>query len=133
MPKVKRIFTIGHSNRGLEEFIEILKGAGVEVVVDVRRFPKSKFEHFNRENLENGLKLAGIDYYYLGDKLGGFRRGGYENYTNTKEFNEGIEELVKIAEERLTAIMCAERLVFRCHRRFIAKRLEEIGFKVIHL
>ncbi len=133
MPKCEKIFTVGHSNRGVEDFIKILKDAKVEVVVDVRRFPRSKFEHFNRENLESILKKNGIDYYYLGEKLGGFRKGGYENYTKTEEFEKGIEELIKIAQEKLTAIMCAEKLFFRCHRRFIAKRLEELGFEVIHL
>jgi len=133
MSRCEKIFTVGHSNRTVEEFIKILKEAGVEVVVDVRRFPRSKFEHFNRENLQSILKKNGIEYYYLGEKLGGFRKGGYENYTKTEEFNEGIEELIKIAREKPTAIMCAEKLVFRCHRRFIAKRLEELGFTVMHL
>uniref|UniRef100_A0A7V3ZZQ5 DUF488 domain-containing protein n=2 Tax=candidate division WOR-3 bacterium TaxID=2052148 RepID=A0A7V3ZZQ5_UNCW3 len=133
MPKCEKIFTVGHSNRAVEDFIRILREAGVEAVVDVRRFPRSKFEHFNRENLESILKKNGIDYYYLGEKLGGFRKGGYENYTKTEEFEKGIEELIKIAQEKLTAIMCAEKLFFRCHRRFIAKRLEELGFEVIHL
>lgn len=133
MPTCEKIFTVGHSNRGMGEFIRLLKEAGVEVVVDVRRFPKSKFEHFNRENLENSLKEAGIDYFYLGDKLGGFRKGGYENYTKTEDFKEGIAVLVEIARRRPTAIMCAEKLFFRCHRRFIAKKLEEMGFEVIHL
>lgn len=117
----------------MEEFIKILKETGVEIVVDVRRFPKSKFEHFNRENLEISLKEVGIEYYYLGDKLGGFRKGGYENYTKTKDFEEGIGILTEIARKKLTAIMCAEKLFFRCHRRFIARKLEEMGFEVIHL
>ena len=133
MSKCEKIFTVGHSSRAVEDFIKILKDAKVEVVVDVRRFPRSKFEHFNRENLESILKKNGIDYYYLGEKLGGFRKGGYENYTKTEEFEKGIEELIKIAQEKLTAIMCAEKLFFRCHRMFIAKRLEELGFEVIHL
>ncbi|MDI6850720.1 MAG: DUF488 domain-containing protein [bacterium] len=130
---MQKNFTIGHSNRTMEEFIKILKETGVEIVVDVRRFPKSKFEHFNRENLEISLKEVGIEYYYLGDKLGGFRKGGYENYTKTKDFEEGIGILTEIARKKLTAIMCAEKLFFRCHRRFIARKLEEMGFEVIHL
>lgn len=133
MPNCEKIFTVGHSNRAVEDFIRILKEAGIEVVVDVRRFPRSKFEHFNRENLESILKKNGIEYYYLGEKLGGFRKGGYENYTKTEEFEKGIQELIEIAQEKQTAVMCAEKLFFRCHRRFIAKRLEELGFEVIHL
>jgi len=130
---MKLIFTVGHSNRNLDEFTALLKEHGVQCVIDVRRFPRSKFSHFNRENLELALREVGICYKYLGDLLGGFRKGGYEAYMKSSEFQKGLEVLSGMCENARCAIMCAERLYFKCHRRFIAKVLEEMGWKAIHL
>ncbi|MCJ7577489.1 MAG: DUF488 family protein [candidate division Zixibacteria bacterium] len=73
------------------------------------------------------------EYFYLGDTLGGFRKRGYEDYTHSQDFAWGIEELKKIATQFVTAFMCAERFPWRYHRRFIAKNLEEDGWRVIHI
>lgn len=128
------IYTIGTSNRSIEEFIGILKKYQIATVIDVRSFPKSeRFPHFNRENLREALEKEDIGYFYLGDKLGGFRKGGYENYTKTEEFAKGIEKLEEIAELSLSVFFCAEKLFFRCHRRFISDVLTEKGWKVIHI
>lgn len=128
------IYTIGTSNRSIEEFIGILKKYQIATVIDVRSFPKSeRFPHFNRGNLREALEKEGIGYFYLGDKLGGFRKGGYENYTKTEEFAKGIEKLEEIAELSLSVFFCAEKLFFRCHRRFISDVLTEKGWKVIHI
>ena len=128
------IYTIGHSNRSLEEFLSLLDHYGIGLVVDVRRFPTSrKYPHFSRESLEAALSSRGIGYAWLGDLLGGYRKGGYRAYMETEEFRRGLERLLELAEGRRTAIMCAERLWFRCHRRFIADALVAMGHEVVHI
>jgi len=127
------IYTLGTSTRTLEEFIALLKQLGVEVVVDVRRFPSSRFEYFKKEELARSLPETGIDYGHLGGELGGYRRGGYQAFLASEEFKRGLEKLEGIAKERKIAIVCAERLPWRCHRRFIGGELERRGWKVIHV
>jgi uncharacterized protein (DUF488 family) len=129
----KTIYTLGTSTRSPEEFISLLTGHRIEAVADVRRFPTSRFEHFKRENLAGLLHGSGIEYIYLGDELGGYRRGGYPNFTTTPEFQAGLARLERIARERKTAFICAERFPWRCHRRFIAMELERRGWPVIHI
>jgi len=127
------VYTLGTSTRSGEEFIELLTSHGVEVVVDVRRFPSSRFEHFGREKLAGLLSEAGIYYVYMGEELGGYRRGGYQSFTTTSEFQMGLKKLEKVARERRTAIVCAERFPWRCHRRFIALELQRLGWQVNHI
>lgn len=130
----KLIYTIGTSNRSIEEFIEILKKYQIETAIDVRSFPQSKkFPHFNSDSFKEALEKEGIRYVYLGKELGGFRKGGYENYTKTEEFAKGIEKLEEIAEQSLSVFFCAEKLFFRCHRRFISEVLKERGWRVFHI
>ncbi|MEO0300714.1 MAG: DUF488 domain-containing protein [candidate division WOR-3 bacterium] len=130
---VKEIFTIGHSNRKIDEFIDILLFYKIKNLIDIRRFPSSeKFFWFNKENLEKELKKHNILYFWLGEELGGFRRRGYENYMNTQNYKLGIEKLIDISRER-SCIMCAEKLFFRCHRKFLSKTLKELNYKVIHI
>jgi uncharacterized protein (DUF488 family) len=130
---MKTIYTIGHSTRKLEELIDILKNFKIEVLVDIRHFPRSRHNsQFNKENLEVELPKNKIEYLWL-EKLGGFRKGGYLAYMESDEFKEGLNELIKIAKKKLTAIMCAEILWFKCHRRFVSDKLKELGFEVIHI
>ena len=129
----KPTYTIGHSNRTLEEFFDVLTHFRIEVLVDVRRFPTSKWDWFKRENLAAALALKGIRYVQMGQELGGFRKGGYQEHMKSETFAAGIERLVKMADEQRVAIMCAERIVFRCHRRFISMTLQSRGFEVIHI
>ncbi len=129
----KPIYTIGHSDRQLDEFLGVLTHFGIEVLVDVRRFPTSKWDWFKRENLAAALALKGIRYVHMGEELGGFRKAGYQEYMKSETFAAGIERLVKMAGEQRVAIMCAERMVFRCHRRFISTTLQSRGFDVIHI
>lgn len=132
-----KVYTLGHSNRSISEFIDLLLKYGICTVVDVRRFPTSrKFPHFNRESLENTLSNLGIKYIWLGDLLGGFRSGGYESYMKTKEFRKGFKKLVRIVKgcnQGYVAILCREWLWFKCHRRFISDELVKQGFDVIHI
>ncbi|WP_141266795.1 DUF488 family protein [Thermodesulfovibrio sp. Kuro-1] len=130
----KLIYTIGTSNRSIDEFIEILKSFHIKAVVDVRSFPKSnKFPHFNSDTLAEALEKEGFHYIYLGKELGGFRKGGYDNYMKTENFKKGIAKLEEIAKEELSAFFCAEKLFFRCHRRFISEKLTERGWRVLHI
>lgn len=131
---MRRIYMVGHSTRASYEMESLLKAYGIKTVVDVRRFPKStRFPHFNREAMEEWLSSAGIKYIWLGDKLGGYRKGGYKAYTDTPEFEYGIEELERIAEVEPVAVMCAERFPWKCHRRFIAAALQRRGWEIIHI
>lgn len=129
------MYTVGHSTRSLEELIGLLKKYGIEVVVDVRRFPTSKmYPHFRREVLQRELTKEGIEYVWLGESLGGFREGGYERYMETEEFARGMEELLDVLESgKGVAILCRERLWFKCHRRFLSDVLTGLGYRVIHL
>ncbi len=127
------VYSLGTSIRSGDEFVRLLRCYGVELVVDVRRFPVSRFEHFNQQELARLLAEKGIGYLYLGDKLGGYRRGGYPAFVNSEEFNKGMEMLEIAASEKVSAIVCAERLPWRCHRRFIAAELEKKGWEVKHI
>jgi uncharacterized protein (DUF488 family) len=128
------IYTIGHSTRELKDFIKILHKYQIKTIIDVRRFPKSgKFPHFNKENLEKELPRKSVEYIWLGELLGGFRKGGYEKYTRTSEFREGIERVTQFSKEATATVMCTEALWFKCHRRYITEELSKLGFKVIHI
>jgi uncharacterized protein (DUF488 family) len=144
--------TIGHSTRTAEELIDVLCDAGVEVLVDVRRFPASKrHPQHNRGALEHALADAGLAYVWLGESLGGRRRQTvraeqsrnngwdvaafryYADAMSTPEFQAGLAELETLARARPTACMCAERLWWSCHRRLIADLLSVRGWSVVHL
>lgn len=143
-----RLFTVGHSTHPFEAFTELLVLHGVERIADVRRTPRSRrHPQFNQETLGEDLARQGIDYRHL-PALGGRRRAapdspnggwehpafrGYADYAQTAEFAAGLAELCALAEERPTAVMCAESLWWRCHRRLIADRLTALGWTVCHI
>lgn len=127
------IYTLGTSNNSAEEFLQLLNEYGVEAVVDVRRFPASRFPHFVGEALAQLVRQAGLGYVYLGAELGGYRSGGYDAYMLTEEFQRGIEQLEQLAGEKSVAVVCAERLPWKCHRRFIGFALMERGWQVINI
>ncbi len=130
---MKEIFTIGHSTRAFDEFIDILRHYRIGVLIDVRHFPKSRHNpQFNMDNLKERLPDK-IRYRWLGKELGGFRKGGYEQFTCTKTFRSGIEKLERLALKKRTALMCAEILWFRCHRRYISDVLKRKKWKVWHI
>jgi len=126
-----RIYTIGHSNRKIDEFIELILKHGIKCIIDVRRFPVSKFEDYRKENLKKILEEKGIKYFHLAS-LGGFR-GGYEKWMESREWKEAYERLKKIASDCRTAILCAEKIPFKCHRRYIAISLAKEKWEVIHI
>lgn len=130
----KKVFTLGTSTRTREEFLAVLQAWGIRRVCDVRSFPTSRrYPHFSREALSTYLEAHGVDYRFLGGLLGGYRKGGYQAHMQTPDFKSGMEELERAAAETPTAVVCAELLPWKCHRRFIARALEERGWKVVHV
>jgi len=145
------VYTLGHSTRSFEEFLALLRGYEIEVLADVRAFPSSaRYPHFSRGELERRLPKEGIEYHWLGEELGGYRREGlgerspnkgwasegFRNYADhmlSPEFERGIERLLELARRKWTAYMCAERFWWRCHRRLISDYLVAKGHKVIHI
>jgi len=125
------LYDVGYGSfRRLEELLRMLRAKGVEVLIDVRAFPRSRVKGFNREELEKELKKNGIEYVWLGDKLGGFKRGGYEKYLQSDGFREGVETLLSVARNKRVCLMCLERDRRFCHRRFIVKVLRGLGVEV---
>ncbi len=131
--KEKTVYTLGTDRRSEEDFIEILNSHGIECVIDIRRFPTSKLSHFKKESLEASLRADGIKYFFMGEGLGGYRKGGYASYVLTPEFSNEIDKLIKIIETCLSAIICAEKFPWKCHRRWIARALRKKGWRVIHI
>jgi uncharacterized protein (DUF488 family) len=141
-------WTIGHSTRPLEGFLELLVGNGIEAVADVRRYPGSRrWPHFAREPLGIALENRGLLYLWF-PELGGRRTPrsdspntawrspafrGYADYMATGAFAEGFDRLVNLACGLRTAVMCAESLWWRCHRGLIADALRRMEFEVIHI
>jgi uncharacterized protein (DUF488 family) len=139
------VFTIGHSTRTWEDFRNLLRAHGIERVVDVRTMPRSRHNpQFNGRELAAKLRGARIAYVHL-PKLGGLRRAaresrntgwrnasfrGYADYMQTTDFAEGLQRLMRLAEEKRTAIMCAEAVPWRCHRSLIADALTARGIEV---
>ena len=102
------------------------------MVADIRRWPVSRIVHFNKEELVPVLKEQAIEYMHL-EALGAFRPEGYEAWMREPVWQEAYEQLIATAKRRTTAFMCAERSPRRCHRRFIACRLYEDGWDVVHI
>jgi len=128
-----KVYTIGYAEREISDFINILKKHNVTVLVDIRRFPKSKYPAFEKENLKSILEKNGLKYVFLGESLGGFVKGGYEKYMKTQKFRDGFKVLLNLIEKETVMLMCREKKAKYCHRRFIANLLEKLGIKVIHL
>jgi uncharacterized protein (DUF488 family) len=143
------IWTLGHSNRSLEEFLELLTAHRIESIADVRSYPGSKkFPHFNREALRAALAEVSVSYRHF-PGLGGRRREpekpnrhsawrvkgfrAYAEHMEREAFTEAIAELLRIAAETRTALMCAEALWWRCHRQLIADFLKAHGHTVLHI
>jgi uncharacterized protein (DUF488 family) len=142
----RTIWTVGHSNHPMETFLGLLEGASIRLVADVRRFPGSRrHPQFGRETLERHMGEAGIEYCHL-EGLGGRRSArapdspntgwrvesfnAYADYMDTLTFRSALAELERLAASRPTAIMCAEALPWRCHRRLIADALIVRGWAV---
>jgi len=143
-----RIWTVGHSNRSLQAFIELLQRHGIEAIADVRRFPGSRrLPQFGSEALRGALGEQGIGYAWL-EELGGRRRPredspnlawrnssfrGYADHLQSAEFDRGLKRLLEMAGRQRTALMCAEVLWWRCHRSLVSDVLQTRGFEVLHI
>ncbi len=139
------IFTIGHSTHSISEFVELLQAHGIQMVVDIRTIPRSRHNpQFNEEDLKESLKKWKIGYKHL-EKLGGLRHTtkdsinlgwynksfrGYADYMMTSEFATGLESLLKIASDKVTVMMCAEAVPWRCHRSLVGDALTKKGWLV---
>lgn len=145
------LYTVGHSNRSLDELIAVLRSRSIVRLLDVRSWPVSRrHPQFNRQALEQALGHAGIGYHYEGRDLGGRRQAptpdcerhmrldhpGYRAYAvhmQTDRFGRALERVLDVAADGATALMCAERDPAHCHRSLIADRLVLAGHTVIHL
>ena len=135
---MQTIFTIGHSTRPIDEFIELLKRHSITQLVDIRSIPGSRHNpQYGQQELKDSLEKDGIKYEYL-KKLGGLRPAvkdsvnegwhnksfrSYADYMQTDDFRDGIAELLKLSKSRTTAIMCAEAVPWRCHRSLVSDAL----------
>lgn len=143
------IYTIGHSTRDWEDFVSVLKAHNIATLFDIRAFPMSRrLPQFNRENMEKALAEAGIEYVWekeLGGRRGkslekspntGLRNDSFRNYADymlTPQFRIGVGGVIKAAAYKPTAIMCAERVFFHCHRMLVSDYLTLHGHCVLHI
>ncbi|HKY44347.1 MAG TPA: DUF488 domain-containing protein [Pyrinomonadaceae bacterium] len=142
------VWTVGHSTRSAEEFAEILKAHGIQVLVDVRMFPGSRrYPQFNKAALSESLERLGIHYKHE-PRLGGRRAPradshntawrnaqfrAYADHMESDEFRNAVKELLHLAGGTRTAVMCAEAVWWRCHRSMISDYLKAAGHTVIHI
>ena len=145
---MRPVFTIGHSTRSAEEFLAILETFAIQLLVDIRTIPRSrKNPQFEAGTLRAFLAAKNIGYLHMA-ALGGLRHPrkdsintawkndsfrGYADYMQTSEFAHGLEELIRRAAEKQTAIMCAEAVPWRCHRSLVADALLARGIEVIEI
>jgi uncharacterized protein (DUF488 family) len=144
-------FTIGHSNRSVDELVALLRAANVTLLVDVRTIPRSRPNpQFNLDVLPQALSAHGIDYAHIAE-LGGLRGRqrqvpsaanafwqnqsfhNYADYAASEPFRRGLDRLRALARGRACAVMCAESVWWRCHRRIIADYLLAVGERVFHI
>jgi len=148
-----KIYTIGHSTRSLEEFLGALRAYGIGALADIRAFPGStRYPHFGKASLEQSLEAAGIRYVWMGEGLGGYRKKAeglgtdspnkglrsqsfraYADYMMSGAFKDAASQLILLAEQGPTAMMCAEKLYWRCHRLLVSDYLTSLGHEVCHI
>lgn len=142
------IWTIGHSARTLENFINLLKIYNIELLADIRSYPGSRrYPHFNKNSLDISLAGNHIEYIHI-PELGGKRKPAkdshhtewknasfraYADYMDSDTFYKGVTFLMNISGAKRTAVMCAEALWQHCHRRLVSDYLSSRGIKVIHI
>ncbi len=143
--KLQMIFTIGHSNLNLERFIKLLKANEIEVLVDIRSNPHSRFApQFNKDGFKKAIHAAGIKYLFLGKEVGGkpedpefYDPDGFVLYSRIAEspiFLEGIERLMNGIRNYRVVLMCSEENPAHCHRRLLVGRvLGEKGVQIHHI
>lgn len=148
MTSTGTIYTIGHSQRSIENLLASIHAAQVACIVDVRAVPLStRYPHFNQDILRAALNEAQVIYHWAGRALGGRRNAqpgsphialqdfarGFADHMGTPEFERGLAQLLNLAQRSPVAILCAERLPENCHRRLICDALLLRGMRVVHL
>ncbi len=150
MPSHLRLYTIGHGNRSLDAFLALLAANGIRQLADTRARPTSRrHPQYHGPALRQTLVGRGVAYRWLGPRLGGLRPGrpdsmhsalrspglrAYADYMQTAEFRVGISELLALAAEAATAILCAELRPWHCHRSLAADYLTAVsGAHVLHI
>lgn len=142
------VWTLGHSTHSWDEFVALLRAHELQAVADVRRLPGSRrLPQFDQDSMANTLERLGIAYRWF-PKLGGRRRAqkdspntgwrnasfrGYADHLSSDEFADGLTELIGLAKQERTTLMCAEAVWWRCHRRLIADVLIQQGIEVVHI
>ncbi|MDO7895934.1 DUF488 domain-containing protein [Pseudomonas citrulli] len=145
------IYTIGHSTRTFDAFVDIVKGFGIQVVVDIRTVPRSRTNpQYNLDTFPQRLADVGLGHERV-EPLGGLRKKSrtvpdevngfwdnrsfhnYADYALSDEFERGLERLLQLSERQRCVIMCAEAVWWRCHRRIVADYLLLCGVEVIHI
>jgi uncharacterized protein (DUF488 family) len=142
------IYTLGHSTRPQQEFLDVLNGFGIRGVADIRTIPRSrKNPQYDQEEFKRWLGEGGIQYMHLRD-LGGLRHAradsvncgwknlsfrGYADYMQSEQFNHAMEKLMALASTESTAIVCSEAVPWRCHRSLVADALSVCGIEVQHI
>lgn len=142
------IWTIGHSTRTAELFIQLLQEQGIQAIADVRQFPGSRrYPHFGSDQLGKELERTGIAYAHF-PELGGRRNPrpdspntawrnkafrGYADYMMTEPFQKGFQRLNELGARKRTAMMCAEAVWWRCHRSLLADLFKSKGWRVLHI
>lgn len=145
---MSRIYTIGHSNRDIGDFIDLLAEHDIELLVDIRTVPKSRHNpQFGQDQLPASLEASGIAYCYMKD-LGGLRKTnadspnggwrnasfrGYADWMQTEAFSTAVDELIELARTQVTAIMCAEAVPWRCHRSLVGDALLVRDIEVVDI
>ncbi len=142
------LYTVGHSTKTFEELVTMLSQYSVELLCDIRTVPRSRHvPQFNRSTLEVTLPHSGIEYVHL-KELGGLRHArkdssnlgwrnasfrGYADYMQTPEFAAGLDRLLELASSRITCVMCAEAVPWRCHRSLVADAISVRGWRVLDI
>jgi len=148
MVSQRSLWTIGHSTRAIDEFLELLHAHEIQLLVDIRTVPRSRrHPQFDTAALTRTLEKAGVAYLHM-PSLGGLRKPrkdsintgwrnpsfrGYADYMQTKEFWKAVEDLIARAAIAPSAIMCAEAVPWRCHRSLVADALLSRGWDVRHI
>ncbi|NOX43770.1 MAG: DUF488 domain-containing protein [Gammaproteobacteria bacterium] len=143
------LYTVGHGSRTIEELLDLLDETGISVVVDIRAHPHSKrYPNFSEESFRLAIEQAGKTYHWAGRQLGGYRQPtmesqhialqdealrGFADYMSTDAFQVAATQLINMADQERTVILCAEILPTHCHRSLIADYLTLKGVNIIHL
>lgn len=149
MQSTAKLFTIGHSDRSMEDFLMLLKQHEIGILIDIRAYPhSSRFPYFSEDTIRAQINSEGIEYYWAGRQLGGMRKPakndshlalprdsfrGFAEYMETPEFQHAIGQLQNFASKMPTAIMCAEKHALSCHRSLISDYLTFKNVSVEHI